>query len=550
MSSPKKVQEQELKKLEDEAYFELCQIIAEAMQYQDVDLLNARIAYWKNKYKKLLAGAASPDFKKRIEFLLNQYYSSVTQYILSQLQFKEKQKIKNQAKAMQELYHIIKNTKDLSLLKQKIEKWKAKYPVSSFLDMYQKRIRAYTRQKNLEENAFLQEQAFKDLVDITKKYGTFDELNEYIHDWENKYSINNNFTIDDFIKHQSEVKRFVSPEFLQSIAREYVNAENKEKKEDLVEEYNNRPFSDLSVQALAYANLLSISKSSSNVDEMFKWVYKNSKIKFNDKYKEMILRETYLYYSPTYLKKLDIPDIDFSSNSLSFEEYSHIDDIKRYAIISYFNLLLPPNRAVSNDFFSKNIYAIYSKSEKYRTAKIVEPQLVIDDILPSGIEIPVDNTKSLENCNKNLIDLNTEIQQEELEPSDVIDLSHIETVLTESEDLSDEKDNNFQSISSPFEEEINLPETKKEENFDLPETEEPVESANQTLYDATSSDESKTLDSSEVIVLSPLFFIAVNNLDKQAKVVDHIETDVENYMEQEKSIDNMLYKSAKIKSDE
>lgn len=51
MSSPKKVQEQELKKLEDEAYFELCQIIAEAMQYQDVDLLNARIAYWKNKYK-------------------------------------------------------------------------------------------------------------------------------------------------------------------------------------------------------------------------------------------------------------------------------------------------------------------------------------------------------------------------------------------------------------------------------------------------------------------------------------------------------------------
>ena len=396
----------------------------------------------------------------------------------------------------------------------------------------------------------MQEQAFKDLVDITKKYGTFDELNEYIHDWENKYSINNNFTIDDFIKHQSEVKRFVSPEFLQSIAREDVNAEKKKKKEDLVEEYNNRPFSDLSVQALAYANLLSISKSSSNVDEMFKWVYKNSKIKFNDKYKEMILRETYLYYSPTYLKKLDIPDIDFSSNSLSFEEYSHIDDIKRYAIISYFNLLLPPNRAVSNDFFSKNIYAIYSKSEKYRTAKIVEPQLVIDDILPSGIEIPVDNTKSLENCNKNLIDLNTEIQQEELEPSDVIDLSHIETVLTESEDLSDEKDNNFQSISSPFEEEINLPETKKEENFDLPETEEPVESANQTLYDATSSDESKTLDSSEVIVLSPLFFIAVNNLDKQAKVVDHIETDVENYMEQEKSIDNMLYKSAKIKSDE
>ena len=49
-----KAEKEELKKLEDEAYFELCQIIAEAIQLQDIELLDYRIASWKNKYKKLL----------------------------------------------------------------------------------------------------------------------------------------------------------------------------------------------------------------------------------------------------------------------------------------------------------------------------------------------------------------------------------------------------------------------------------------------------------------------------------------------------------------
>ena len=53
MADNKKVQEEDLKKLEDEAYFELCQIIAEAMQYQAVELLNSRISAWKTKYDEI-----------------------------------------------------------------------------------------------------------------------------------------------------------------------------------------------------------------------------------------------------------------------------------------------------------------------------------------------------------------------------------------------------------------------------------------------------------------------------------------------------------------
>ena len=124
MSDSNDISEKDLKKLEDDAYNELCEIIAEAMQLQDIELLDARIAEWKNKYRKLLdrpSTSSRSDFKKRIEFLLNQYYSTVTQYILSQLKLNEVKKIEKQSKAMKELYRLIRDTDDYDLLKKKIK---------------------------------------------------------------------------------------------------------------------------------------------------------------------------------------------------------------------------------------------------------------------------------------------------------------------------------------------------------------------------------------------------------------------------------------------
>ena len=133
--------QEELNKLEEQACFELCQIIAEAMQTQNVDLLDQRIAEWKRKYKKLLDGSLpNSKFKKKIEFLLNEYYSSVTRYIQERIRFKEYVKIENQSKAIRKLRTIIKETNDLHTLEKKVKEWKNKYPYESFLKMYQRII--------------------------------------------------------------------------------------------------------------------------------------------------------------------------------------------------------------------------------------------------------------------------------------------------------------------------------------------------------------------------------------------------------------------------
>ncbi len=618
MSSPKDINDKDLKKLEDEAYFELRQIIAEAMQLQDIELLDSRISSWKSKYKKLLdrpSTSSKSDFKKRIEFLLNQYYSSVTRYILNQLKLKEEKKIQNQAKALRELYNTIKNTNDYDLLKKKVKKWKEKYPISGFLNMYQKRIQLYTRDKNLKENAFKQEEAFFDLVDITKKHATLDELKEEVNLWEKKYSINNKYSIDDFIKHQSEVKRFISDEFLISIARDDPKPNAIDKNEiDLTTEYTNKSFSNLSVQASSYASLLAISRSPNNIDEIFRWVYKNSHIKFNDKYKELILNATYLEYSPTYLNKLSKPKMDMSKSSLSFDEYRNMDDIKRYAIISYFNLLLPPDKAIPNDYFNKHIQVIYSKSERARVENhIKDDSTSIEDVIDFGTEIPlissnknisIDSSVPNEDIKSNIPKEKTikavknsisisSIQEKNDKSSTIIGTSNVESELDIDSDFdrsdkisqSNEKDTTIQDKipNLPNNEEENELDTayekpksellhsecldtvvkepiytESEQNdttLNLDTTNEPTDveyEQNDTTLDLdtsegttpndeivnsaidTDSHESE-LDYNTVVVLSPLFFSAINNYDKQAVLINHIDDTATKYVELEKS---------------
>lgn len=386
-----RAEKEELKKLEDQAYFELCQIIAEAMQLQDIELLDYRISYWKNRYKKLLDGLASPEFKKKIEYLLNEYYSSVTQYINSQIKFKENKKIENQSKALIKLYRIIKETNDLETLKSKVKDWEKQYPKSSFLRMYQRKIDSYTSTKNLEANAFNQDEAFSNLVDITKHNNTFEEFIKEREEWEKKYSIHDKFELDDFIKHQSEIKMYSSDDYLQSISKEEINPEELSNSSEDVSTVQEKSYSDLSKQASAYSALLSISKKTNNVNEMFKWIYKNNSIKFNDKYSELILNATYLDYSPTYLNKLKTPDLNINDSSLSYKEFKEIDDIKKYAIISYFNLLLPPDKAIPNVFFNSCINTVYLKAEKARFANSSLTELN-QESLKNGIEIKLSKT--------------------------------------------------------------------------------------------------------------------------------------------------------------
>ena len=516
-----KAEKEELKKLEDKAYFELCQIIAEAMQLQDIELLDYRISSWKNRYKKLLDGLASPEFKKKIEYLLNEYYSSVTQYIYSQIKFKESKKIENQSKALVKLYRIIKETNDLNTLKSKVKEWEKQYPRSSFLKMYQKKIDSYTSTRNLEENAFNQEKAFSDLVDITKHTSTFEEFSKSREEWEKKYSIHNKFELDDFIKHQSEVKRYTSDEYLHSISREdevskennnSTSAEITELPKAPVQSPLNKKYSDLDKQVVAYASVLAISKKPNNVNEMFKWVYKNNSIKFNDKYKELILSATYLDYSPTYLNKLKVPDLDVGNKSLSYKEFNEMDDIKKYAIISYFNLLLPPGKAISNNFFNSCINTIYAKFEEssHATSSLNEFD---QENLKDGIEIKLSKSVATQG-----LDL-PELKKQNISGTNI---KEIPTSNLNPKGKSSEEE--LSTLPEKPVEKNSILDTSSDNSFEksvAKEEEKPIFSENR---------DSEPLQREQIVAISPLFFSAINYKAKQAEVVNKIDEHVDDYV--------------------
>lgn len=567
-----KAEKEELKKLEDEAYFELCQIIAEAMQEQSIELLDYRIASWKDKYKKLLDNP-SPNFKKRIEYLLTEYYSSVTQYIQSQIKFNENKKIENQSKALRELYVIIRDTDDLKTLEKKVNAWKEKYPKDKFLKMYQSKYEHMTSKRNLRENAFDQEIAFKDLIEITKHTGTFEEFAREREQWENKYSIHDKFELDDFIKHQSDIKRYTSDEYLHSISRDEEPKENSNltasetteaPKEAEQEEQSQKVYSDLAKQASAYTALLAISQKPNNVNEMFKWVYKNGSIKFNDKYKELILNATYLDYSPTYLNKLKTPDLNVNNKSLSYEEFKEMDDIKRYAIISYFNLLLPPDKAISNGFFNSCINTVYAKSEKakYTNSSLNE---INQENLKDGIEIKLSksdaeqeldlpelkkqeipdtevekvSTSTAEEKQEESIDSAKKLQEDLPTEPEELTTEHIKKDEVKKEDEDSQsfvKENNTPTVDLEVEEE-----PSKEELFSLTENavEEPrIDVPLDNSFEEPVVEEAKEVENVEpeplqqeqIIAVSPLLFSAINYKSKQADAVEKIDEHVNEYV--------------------
>lgn len=561
-------EKEDLKKIEDEAYNELCQIIAEAMQVQDITLLDQRISSWKKKYNKLLDSnsSASINFKKRIEYLLNEYYSEITQYILKQIKKSEEKRIENQGKALRKLYKIIDETNDFNLLKRKVKEWQDKYPISGFLNMYQKRIKVYTSEKYLKENSIEQDMAFRDLYYITKLNRTFDGFKEELAKWEDKYSIHDKFELDDFIKHQSDINRYTSDEYLKSIA----HADNSDNQEIILLEEKNTD-SSLSKQSSAYIDLVSIARKPNNIDEIFNWVYKNNSIKFNDEYKDLILSAIYLDYSPTYLNSLSIPKINLSS-SLTFEEYQNIDEIKRYTVISYFNLLLPRERAISNNYFNKYIEKVYRKSKSLHLSKDYNQTTINleknDELktLPSKEEIPeleidilsgqtfttADDINVSENASEEITNtvaeepqISTSEDTQEIKENKDSEITTVEeqiqcAVTSENEPIVKEAPKQIES-DSLIEKSVIKSEDKKSIPEKNSETSVPEFEKNAKESDIIVSNESseiqeinEPLSNDTIIAISPLFFEIMNNKvteqKQQASIVTMINSHVENYM--------------------
>ena len=420
MSKNSKKQEPEID--EERAYLELCQIIAEAIQTQDINLLECRIAEWKRRYPY---EKFSKNLKAKIDYLLNYYYSEVINQILKTIKQNKEKKEFNQHKAIVKLYKMIKETNDIKDLNKKVDKWKKEYPIDDFMDMYKRRAKKFTSKKYLEENAFDTDQAFVDLCDLLKKKATYQELQEGVSEWEEEYSIGDKYSEDDFKSHSNEVKRFLDEEYLYSISTEAEKEDSLAKKE-----------SSMAIQSAHYAKFMKLLEKG-NKAKIVEWIYKNRNITFGDYYKDKIISQTAFKYPMSLLENSRL-EMNLNERGLSFDEYQNMDDSRKYIITAFIKYLMQDKKIAESTFqkaFNKSeeakLKSFHSESQRKEELK--------EDIATPTLVISLNNKKEerdIQQEQKEETQNNLELQITELEPTEYVSKTK------EQEETSPKKDEN------------------------------------------------------------------------------------------------------------
>lgn len=456
MSNSKK--EKELEIDEEKAYFELCQIISEAIQTQDANLLEIRINEWKRKYPY---NKFSKNLKAKIDYILNQYYSELIEYIIKTIKTQEEKKKFNQSKSLVELYKIIKSTNDIKDLKKKVDKWKSNYPIDDFMKMYKSKVQRYTSQKYLEENSFDTEKAFYDLYYMLKTNSTFEELKEKVFIWEKDYSIGEKYSTDDFKKHSSNVKALLDEEYLYSISKE-------DEKEDSVQAKEN----SLALQTASFGAFTQVLKSG-NMSKVIEWIYKNRNISFNNFYKEQLVSKTAFKFPISMLENKKFK-MDLNKTGLSFEEYQNIDSSRKYVIAMFINNLMK-EKAQSETTFQ----AAFTKSELAKSFKMTKEDITKNKYNEEKSNESISTDIELnKNDNQIIIDLNNNFENiKDTNTQENLNVKLDDNIIKDEEplfiiDLPCDTDNKEIEESNKQNQEFSITENNKDYNVNKTEIEE------------------------------------------------------------------------------
>lgn len=325
-------------KYEEQAYFELCQIINTAMQNKNLSAFESALSSWLNQYD--LDSFVCKNYKEKIKALLITIES--LKKIL--IEFQNNQPTFNLSKAYRKLFLIVENNKDINELKHKIEKWKEQYPPDKFNDYFKPKIKQITSDAHIRRIAFDQKSAFEELQAIISSSDTLyiEDLSEKVDTWKATYKI------DDFIsKYSGDVISWTDENYLISVS----------KPKDSIDDIN-----DVS-QEQAFYELVGLLKNPNNINDLFNWVYKYRKFNFNETSRNLISREFLKQYTLPSNSNFKIPDcVDLKS--LSIEEFKTVDNLKKESIINFFGSLYEGNSNFNNADFEKLNSSNFSLSDQ------------------------------------------------------------------------------------------------------------------------------------------------------------------------------------------
>lgn len=431
MSNNKDTNKIEPKFNEAQAYEELRMIFVIAIETQNFNGIEEKIAAWEKKYP--LADFIDPEIIRKIKAILNKDFLSrlVGDYLAAKV-LHEKEKQKQLYDDLKEIIDSARKSKDYKSAQKKITKWKGilnseGLSLYSFDKFYRAKVCTLLLVPSKELKN--QEEAIASLKEIKEKGEAFssDDYSKAVTDWQNKYVLEgfpeklktelNEMTSEALTSIQekrseenavAEVRELVATNLndmpLDSIAivlAKYDYAHFSDTAKLQIEDLSKKAFamseqlldkmdkysaedeltkSKQSTNSIQFSALNSLKtvlgKSSHDTSAILNWIYENRKVKFSQFAREEIIKQfTSVGYKIPTKGEYSIPMI--SSETAT----SQLEEIRKSAILNYLGIISQGNSLSKKG--KDNISQIEensNKSKKQETA-IVLPAF---DTIPSA----------------------------------------------------------------------------------------------------------------------------------------------------------------------
>lgn len=421
---------------QEQAIYELMQMMAEAVQMQDLNFLQLVVQIWESKYKADL-NKFNSYYKQRLKKLL-EYYEQIVKRLrenpMPQLEFLQAESVSD----LEKIIESAKKHKDLEKLNSELKAWKAKHPQSQFNEIYKQKIESLTNRSKLLSitKAFNQRKAFIELegiIDKAKDHKDLVLLEKDIDTWKGKFKVENfrkyyKTKIDSKLNENNliaETGAFDQEETYREIyyvvdsARRNDHADYEDLQRKVNEFLDATPVENFKsslqddLEKITDENyLISITSSAEGISYDFDksdtegtptnhssfnpkkaileldsaivqgntavidWIYENRRnmSKFDDTHIGMIMTKTSKNYQIPRNVKYLIPDS--SENSLSYQEYKSIDETRKETAVEFFAILSTGRTLTTAE--ETSLQNIHKKSETARVVDMVWEKLDSD----------------------------------------------------------------------------------------------------------------------------------------------------------------------------
>lgn len=364
---------------EQEAYFLLCEIFANAQASKDYAKLQTDLAEWKKHYPIDLF---SENLKRKIKYMLSKEFLDT---ILKDFTAFDELSKKDPAVGLEKLRKILDKAekhKDKKQLNKDLDKLYKEYPLDFLKEKYPHIVKLLTSQANIDKvlQKFDSDLAYDELIKITEhpeEFKNFDEYKNVLEEYQK------NFPVDDFSdKYKSQVQTILNENLDEKKAAELFSISYFDLSNGEVVDLNlTQNFSLLERNARTEFFKI-VDNNIDNIPALYDWTCKYARYinSFDINTKNTIvssLMKRYYHELPT-LPDYRIPELTDFDDDLSIEDsINDINKMKKDTVIQLLGILSTGNELSKDDCRrlssnNKQIKEIAVKSIDYELFNFME----------------------------------------------------------------------------------------------------------------------------------------------------------------------------------